>query len=89
LRWGRRPTILLSHRTYLLGGLLTLAAPAYFSVRFRWGRRPTILLSHGTYLLGGLLTLAAPAYFSVVTVGRLLVGTAHHTISHLPYLLGE
>ena len=55
---------------------------------FSLGRRPTVLLSHIAYFLGGLLTLFSP-YFWLIGISRFMVGMAHHTVSHLPYLIGK
>ena len=55
---------------------------------FSFGRRPTVLLSHIAYFLGGLLTLFSP-YFWLIGISRFMVGMAHHTVSHLPYLIGK
>lgn len=51
-----------------------------------FGRRPTVLLSTLAYFFGGLLTLFSP-YFWLIGISRFVVGMAHHTISHLPYLI--
>jgi hypothetical protein len=39
--------------------------------------------------VGGIITLAAPKIFPLLAIARLLVGSSHHTVSHLPYLLGK
>ena len=52
------------------------------------GRKPTVLLSHTVYFLAGLATLFAPN-FTLLAILRFLVGCAHHTVSHLPFLIGK
>ncbi|XP_037073732.1 organic cation transporter protein-like [Pollicipes pollicipes] len=51
------------------------------------GRRPATLASFVVYAAGGALTLAWPSSMAALAAVRFLVGTAHHTISHLPYML--
>lgn len=51
-----------------------------------FGRKPTVLLTHGLYLFAGAATLFAPS-FPFLVVCRFLVGCAHHTVSHLPFLI--
>ena len=50
------------------------------------GRRPTVLLAHLVYLVGGVATLLVSSYPALV-LARFLVGCAHHTVSHLPFLI--
>jgi len=52
----------------------------------RFGRKPTVLITHGIYFLAGVATLFSQNYI-YLCVCRFLVGCAHHTVSHLPYLL--
>lgn len=51
-----------------------------------FGRKPTVLLSHTIYFLAGVGTLFAPN-FTMLAILRFLVGCAHHTVSHLPFLI--
>jgi len=51
-----------------------------------FGRKPTVLLTHTVYVLAGAATLMAPN-FTALLICRFLVGCAHHTVSHLPYLI--
>merc|ERR1719323_1935715 len=53
----------------------------------RFGRRPTVLGSHLCYLVGGLVTLFVVHDFYLLAACRFLVGVAHHTVSHLPYMI--
>jgi len=50
------------------------------------GRKPTVLLSHSMYFIAGASTLFAPN-FLVLAIVRFFVGCAHHTVSHLPFLI--
>lgn len=50
------------------------------------GRRPTILITHSVYFVAGVATLFVKDFVSL-SILRFLVGSAHHTVSHLPYLL--
>jgi len=50
------------------------------------GRKPTVLITHAIYFLAGIATLFWQDMI-FVCVCRFLVGAAHHTVSHLPYLL--
>ncbi len=43
---------------------------------------------HVVYFLGDVLTYLAPDYWTIMAC-RFLVGVSHHTMSHLPYLLGK
>ncbi len=43
---------------------------------------------HVVYFLGDVLTYLAPDYWTIMAC-RFLVGVSHHTMSHLPYLLGN
>ncbi len=52
------------------------------------GRRPTVFATHLLYTVGNVLTFAAPSFW-YIAVCRFLVGMAHHTVSHLPFLLSE
>lgn len=52
----------------------------------RYGRRPTIVISHIVYTIGNVLTFVFTDFPSIL-ICRFLVGTAHMTISHLPYML--
>jgi len=52
----------------------------------RFGRKPTVLLTHGIYCIAGILTLCSQNMV-FLCICRFLVGSAHHTVSHLPYLL--
>ena len=47
-----------------------------------------LLLSHFVYFLGGALTFLATDFWTI-SACRFMVGISHHTVSHLPYLLGE
>jgi len=51
-----------------------------------FGRKPTVLITHTFYLLAGAATLVAPNFLAIL-ICRFLVGCAHHTVSHLPYLI--
>lgn len=51
-----------------------------------WGRKPTVLITHSVYFLAGIATIFAKDFVSL-SICRFLVGSAHHTVSHLPYLL--
>jgi len=51
-----------------------------------FGRKPTVLMSHSVYFLAGFATLFAPN-FTILVILRFLVGCAHHTVSHLPFLI--
>ena len=57
-------------------------------IYFRYGRRPTIVISHIVYTIGNVLTFVFTDFPSIL-ICRFLVGTAHMTISHLPYMLGK
>jgi len=52
------------------------------------GRKPTVLLAHLVYFLGGLATIFIQN-FNFLLFARFLVGCAHHTVSHLPFLIGK
>jgi len=52
----------------------------------RFGRRPTVVVSHLVYILGNVTTFVATNFYSLM-VCRFLVGAAHMTVSHLPYML--
>ena len=54
---------------------------------FSFGRKPTVLLSHSMYFIAGASTLFAPNII-VLAIVRFFVGCAHHTVSHLPFLIG-
>ena len=45
-------------------------------------------MAHLMYLLGGLGTILLQDYHFLLCM-RFLVGCAHHTVSHLPFLIGE
>ena len=66
------------------------AAPRHLTnvLDFSFGRKPTVLLAHLMYLLGGLGTILLQDYHFLLCM-RFLVGCAHHTVSHLPFLIGE
>jgi len=51
-----------------------------------FGRKPTVLMTHGLYFLAGTATLFVSNFY-LLAICRFLVGCAHHTISHLPYLI--
>jgi len=51
-----------------------------------FGRKPTVLMTHIVYFLAGAATLFAPN-FPLLIICRFLVGCAHHTVSHLPFLI--
>ncbi|XP_037094365.1 organic cation transporter protein-like, partial [Pollicipes pollicipes] len=51
------------------------------------GRRPATIASFVVYAAGGALTLVRPSSMEVIMVVRFLVGSAHHTVTHLPYVL--
>ncbi|KAF0299808.1 Solute carrier family 22 member 13 [Amphibalanus amphitrite] len=53
----------------------------------RLGRRPATLASFLVYAAGGALTLVQPSSFAAILLVRFLVGSAHNTVSHLPYVL--
>ena len=61
---------------------------SYKCVFKSFGRRPTLLMVHVVYFLGDVLTYLAPDYWTIMAC-RFLVGVSHHTMSHLPYLLGN
>ena len=48
-----------------------------------------MLASFLVYAAGGALTLVRSSSFVVILLVRFLVGSAHNTVSHLPYVLGE
>ena len=52
------------------------------------GRKPTVILSHLMYFVGGAATLLSQNFYLLVVM-RFLVGCAHHTVSHLPFLIGN
>eukprot|EP00093_Oithona_nana_P010790 10790.XXX_417320_413844_1 [CDS] Oithona nana genome sequencing. len=52
----------------------------------RFGRRPTILISHVVYIMGNAMTFVLTNFWPLLLC-RFLVGAAHMTISHLPYML--
>ena len=54
----------------------------------RLGRKPTLLTSHFVYFLGGVCTYFASGFWWIAFF-RFLVGMSHHTVSHLPYLIGD
>ena len=66
-------------------------ANSYYYYLFSLGRKPTMLMAHALYLVGNLGTYTAVSHghFAVIGFFRFLVGMAHHTISHLPYLVGK
>jgi len=78
----KNPTI--AHQLFWSGNIVGYIIWGYTNDNF--GRRPTVLLSHIAYFLGGLLTLFSP-YFWLIGISRFMVGMAHHTVSHLPYLI--
>jgi len=51
-----------------------------------FGRRPTIVISHIVYTVGNIMTFVFTDFPSIL-ICRFLVGSAHMTISHLPYML--
>ena len=46
------------------------------------------MVSHLVYILGNVTTFVATNFYSLM-VCRFLVGAAHMTVSHLPYMLGN
>jgi len=51
-----------------------------------FGRKPTVIMAHLTYFIGGLATIFVQDYHFLLFM-RFLVGCAHHTVSHLPFLI--
>lgn len=78
----KNPTI--AHQLFWSGNIVGYLIWGYTNDNF--GRRPTVLLAHLAYFFGGFLTLFSP-YFWLIGISRFVVGMAHHTISHLPYLI--
>jgi len=78
----KNPTI--AHQLFWSGNIVGYLIWGYTNDNL--GRRPTVLLSTLAYFFGGLLTLFSP-YFWLIGISRFVVGMAHHTISHLPYLI--
>lgn len=52
----------------------------------KFGRRPTLIAAHFAYILGNVLTFFVPGYYAMLAC-RFLVGSAHMTVSHLPYMI--
>lgn len=78
----KNPTI--AHQLFWSGNIVGYLIWGYTNDNL--GRRPTVLLSHLAYFFGGLLTLFSP-HFWLIGISRFMVGMAHHTVSHLPYLI--
>ena len=55
---------------------------------YSFGRKPTVIMAHLTYFIGGLATIFVQDYHFLLFM-RFLVGCAHHTVSHLPFLIGK
>ena len=55
---------------------------------YSFGRKPTVIMAHLTYFIGGLATIFVQDYNFLLFM-RFLVGCAHHTVSHLPFLIGK
>ncbi|KAK8735715.1 hypothetical protein OTU49_005281, partial [Cherax quadricarinatus] len=51
-----------------------------------YGRRPTVVASLAVYGVAGLTSIFISNFYWF-TVLRFLVGTSHHTVSHLPFVL--
>ncbi|XP_042872771.1 organic cation transporter protein-like [Penaeus japonicus] len=54
--------------------------------RRRYGRRPTILMTTIVYGVAGVASVFVSNFYGFMTL-RILVGSAHHTLSHLPFVL--
>ena len=55
---------------------------------FSFGRRPTIFVSLMIYGLAGVASVFVTDFNGFLAL-RILVGSAHHTITHLPFVLGK
>ena len=74
----------IAHQLFWSGNIVGYVFWGYTNDNF--GRRPTVLMSHLAYFFGGLMTLIGWNFW-VIGISRFLVGMAHHTVSHLPYLI--
>ena len=83
--YGRRPTILMSHIVYFLGGVGTSVFPFVFSFISDDSTRGWL---NGISLCFSRLIHYLTFFFYSDLFLRFLVGCAHHTVSHLPYLVG-
>lgn len=77
-----RPTLI--QTVFWIGNTVGCFLWGYTNDRF--GRKPTVLISHSVYFLAGVATLFNQDMVYLL-ICRFLVGCAHHTVSHLPYLL--
>jgi len=75
---------LLIHTVFWVGN--TVGCFLWGFTNDHFGRKPTVLLAHSVYLIAGVATLFAPN-FTFLVILRFLVGCAHHTVSHLPFLI--
>ena len=55
---------------------------------YRYGRRPVVALCHAVYAIAGVASVFLTTNFYLFTALRMLVGSAHHTVSHLPFVMG-
>jgi len=77
-----KPTFI--HTTFWIGN--TVGCFVWGFTNDKLGRKPTVLLSHLVYSFFGFATLFSQD-FIYLCICRFFVGCAHHTVSHLPYLL--
>ncbi|XP_043211314.1 solute carrier family 22 member 23-like, partial [Amphibalanus amphitrite] len=78
-----RPFVI--HAVFWVGNIF--GSWVWGTISDKLGRRPATLASFVLYSLFGAMTLLQPSSMAVLATIRFLVGTAHHTISHLPYML--
>jgi len=74
----------IAHQLFWSGNIVGYIFWGYTNDNF--GRRPTVLMSHLAYFFGGLMTLISWNFW-MIGISRFVVGMAHHTVSHLPYLI--
>jgi len=74
----------IAHQLFWSGNIVGYVFWGYTNDNF--GRRPTVLMSHLAYFFGGIMTLIGWNFW-LIGISRFLVGMAHHTVSHLPYLI--
>ncbi|KAF0287839.1 Solute carrier family 22 member 23 [Amphibalanus amphitrite] len=80
-----RPFVI--HAVFWVGNIF--GSWVWGTISDKLGRRPATLASFVLYSVFGAMTLLQPSSMAALATIRFLVGTAHHTISHLPYMLGK